>query len=498
MKENRWLCLFYIGYFCCLLWLFFHRGFFVDELYDFHYYMQKTPGYIITTYIEPNNHVLFSLLGSIIWHTTKNPLLAVRGVSFLCAILNGLLLGCLLRKWAGQAACMVGLAAYAAHLQVNFESVQGRGYTMTMTFFLAALLLLEQLCEEKNPPVRYWLLYALTMMLGLFTVPTYLYAAAILCVSGGLWLLRQKRVRRLAGLAGCSLAGGVLGACCYLPIVLKAGTSEADGLSARMRLFQSAPMDCLKQGLEPLLKNRYVSAGMEGGLFQRLHHVWGETGRFLTEAYPSLPTWFTVLLLVAALAGLCILLKKAPFWGRMALLCLPTCMAVILVQGTFPFDRCLIYLAVPVCVGLSAGAEWAFGHVPRGMVALLTAAVVVLFGWQLLAFHMDSQDDGNLDAQILSMKEQLSQPCHVFIANSGAMLHLEYWKLYYGWPMELAYPDGSRFDYAVLSAAQNEPGGNLTWSDWYSYEELSEYISKLESIVTGDNHFLIYKAKNEQ
>lgn len=495
-KDNALFCLVLALYLLYLGYALFRRGFFVDELFNFHYYMQKSPAYVISTYNEPNNHVLYSLLGCFLWHTFRSPLLAVRGISFICAAVNIVLLYTLLRRMVSQLSAVVGVCAFAANQQINFESIQGRGYTLTMTAFLLGLLLLEKICENEKIPARQWLLYGALITVGLYTVPTYLYAAAILCALGGIVLLCRKKPLRLAQLAGCSLAGGVAGICCYLPIVYQAGTEAAAGEGvSRWAYFAAQPLKCLWDGRKPLLNNVYVSAGISGGPIEKAAYILREMLRFLRECYHLVPVWLAAALLLAALTGVILLVRKNFFWGSFGLLSVPVCLAVILVQGTFPFDRCLLYLAVPLAVGIAFLAEtlslW------RNIAAVCAVLLAALFVWHTAAFRLNSASDGNLDAQILGMREQLSEPCNVFIANTSAMLHLEFWKLQYGWDMELAYLDGTRFDYAVLSAGQNEPGGNLDWADWYSYEELAEIMPWLQSIASADPTFTIYTAMRE-
>ena len=78
---------------------------------------------------------------------------------------------------------------YVSMNLVNQLAVQGRGYTLGITCFLAAWLCLTDICSGKKTGRKVYVLYALSLVLGLYAVSSNVYWVLPLCLAGGFFLL---------------------------------------------------------------------------------------------------------------------------------------------------------------------------------------------------------------------------------------------------------------------------------------------------------------------
>ncbi|GAB3636032.1 hypothetical protein GCM10027422_16220 [Hymenobacter arcticus] len=196
----------------------------LDEIASYDYWV--LPGAAVTAsyYPFPNNHVLPNLLVGLV-HTlapAAPPTLALRLLPTLLSLLTLPVVFALALRHLRFGVATLGLGLYWLSPLAAYYAVAGRGYAWTLVAALAGVLaILELLRPGARRPVRQlaWVVFGLSGALGLYAVPTHLYALLGL----GLALLvgfgrGRGRAVRLAHLAvatlGLVLVAGVL----YAPI----------------------------------------------------------------------------------------------------------------------------------------------------------------------------------------------------------------------------------------------------------------------------------------
>lgn len=184
IKENYICCIVGIIVFVICCWYSLYRTYFCDELSTFYLFIQEGPLYSATHYPYPNNHILYSVLSSIIYMVTDNPLIGLRGVAIFCSTINAMLIYKLLRRISGVYISLMGVFLYLSNQYINIQLAQGRGYTLTFTFLLLSLMALYGICIEQKGK-SYYIFYAISLAGGLFAMPSYLYSIAALSVGGG-------------------------------------------------------------------------------------------------------------------------------------------------------------------------------------------------------------------------------------------------------------------------------------------------------------------------
>ena len=130
-----------------------------DELYTYYSFISKGPVYAAIHWPVPNNHVMYSVVSAFL-NIFGNSYISLRGISFLASAGNLVLLYCLAGKFMNKVLSLGCVALYSGFYLVNYISIQGRGYTMAISFYLIALLFqknysslypLKSLCTNFTP-----------------------------------------------------------------------------------------------------------------------------------------------------------------------------------------------------------------------------------------------------------------------------------------------------------------------------------------------------------
>ena len=161
-----------------------------DELYTYYYFISRGPFYAAIHWPVPNNHVGYSVLSAFL-DFFGNPYIGLRGVSYLCALFNMILLFRLGKRYFKTGISLAAVSGYCLLNLVNQLSVQGRGYTLSVTCFLTAVSMLDRICREEQVRKKAYVLFVLSLVLGLYTVPSDVYWVIPVCFSGGVYLLLQ-------------------------------------------------------------------------------------------------------------------------------------------------------------------------------------------------------------------------------------------------------------------------------------------------------------------
>lgn len=198
----------------------------LDEIASYDYWV--LPGAAVTAsyYPFPNNHILPNLLAGLV-HTLvplAPPQLALRLLPTLLSLLTLPVVYALALRYLRFGVTTLGLGLYWLSPLAAYYAVAGRGYAWTLVAALAGLFAaLELLRPGVRRPVRQlaWGVFGLSGTLGLYAVPTHLYALLGL----GLGLLvgfwqgpARGRTVRLAHLAGATLGIALVAVVLYAPI----------------------------------------------------------------------------------------------------------------------------------------------------------------------------------------------------------------------------------------------------------------------------------------
>lgn len=349
----------------------------LDELASYDFY--ALPGAAVTAsyYPFPNNHLLANLLVGLVHGGLPGaaPQLALRLLPTLAGLLTLPLVYALALRAGRFAVATLGLGLYWLSPLGVYYAVAGRGYAWAQLAVLAGLFAaLELLRPAAGRATRQlaWAVFGASGLLGLYAVPTHLYALLGLGLALLLGFARQPARRRGPGLAQLAVATLGIGAgalVLYLPVGVVSGWPA-------------------------LLANPYVA-----------RHAWPE---FSAGIGPWLVGTATELLGQRGLsaAAFCALLGLAPVallagrppgaarrLGWLLLAQLGPWLGVVVAQRAYPPARTLLpvllaFFLLLALVGQALWGRWQSGpgrkqlpgELPRAAGAGLLALVLLLYG----------------------------------------------------------------------------------------------------------------------
>ncbi len=170
-----------------------------DELYTYYTFISKGPIYSAIHWPLPNNHVGYSVLSGILDYS-GNSYIGLRGVSYVCAVSNLILVYRICKRYFSHGLPLGAVLLFAAMQVVNEYSVQGRGYTLATTCFLLSIYIIGKICIVGSKRNYLYASLAGVMVLGLYTVPSSVYWVIPVGLSGALYLFinayRSRKVYR--------------------------------------------------------------------------------------------------------------------------------------------------------------------------------------------------------------------------------------------------------------------------------------------------------------
>jgi hypothetical protein len=198
----------------------------LDEIASYDYWV--LPGAAVTAsyYPFPNNHVLPNLLVGLVHSLAPAapPQLALRLLPTLLSLLTLPVVYALALRYLRFGVATLGLGLYWLSPLAAYYAVAGRGYAWTLVAALAGLwATLELLRPGVRRPVRQlaWVVFGLSGALGLYAVPTHLYALLGLGLGllVGFWNSPARgRTVRLAHLAVATVGIAGVALVLYAPI----------------------------------------------------------------------------------------------------------------------------------------------------------------------------------------------------------------------------------------------------------------------------------------
>lgn len=332
-----------------------------DELYTYYYFISRGPVYAAIHWPLPNNHVGYSVLSGFL-DLLGNPAVGLRGISFLCALGNLLLLYRICRRSFRKGWSLICVLLYSGMNLVNHLAVQGRGYTLTTFCYLLAIHTLQHLCMEEGGKQRnYYILFSLSLTLALYGIPSSVYFVVPVCIIGGLFLLIHKEGKKLKKLILCSVTAAANTVFLYMIIWLAIGSnllskmesSEYFGMG-HVKIICAAPFEAMHIGVKYMLATPYIQSIEREGFLVKL-------GGWIRALLDYLYSGAGVFLAVVAGAGILILgvqgykqykagKKESVFLALYIALTFLLVPVFLVIQSTLPYYRVFSYIGIPMAI----------------------------------------------------------------------------------------------------------------------------------------------------
>lgn len=192
-----------------------------DEIFSYVYFERFALWFPALYYPEPNNHIFFTLLSTLLGHLIHDPILALRIPSILFLILTLFSLFFLIRRsTSNDFISLLSVALTAFSLPCTYYSLAGRGY-MTITFFSIICALVVWEIIFKNPDEKfYYVLLVCFAVPGLYTIPVFLFPLSGIFLFGIACAAYTKNTTLAKKLIITFIATGILAFLLYLPVML--------------------------------------------------------------------------------------------------------------------------------------------------------------------------------------------------------------------------------------------------------------------------------------
>jgi hypothetical protein len=202
----------------CRIFYFYKFPLFTDEAFSYVYFVSR--GFLVsaTYYPGPNNHVFYSELCTLTNLFFDDPLLVMRLPSFFVSIVLSFLLFISVKKYYGFLTALFTLVLFSLSENINFYSIQGRGYILLiLLILLSGLTLVKYLFDRKE---IYLFLFIIFSALGFYTIPIFLYPFLSFAAFTLLFLIKQKQLQYMPQFVFIFLGIGLLVILLYLPVLL--------------------------------------------------------------------------------------------------------------------------------------------------------------------------------------------------------------------------------------------------------------------------------------
>ena len=503
IENNRLFSIMLLGVVIACCFYFTRRTLFYDELWTFQHFVQEGPLYSATHYPFPNNHILYSVLCAVVYWITGNAWVSLRGIALAATLVNCCLLYYIGKKLFSKNAALVCVLFYVCNKMVNFQIVQGRGYTLSVTFFLLGLILIY--CISREEKRKLYLTYMVVCALGMYTIPTFLYSMVGLSVLGGVYLLYRRYFKRLLKLIAASVGAAILTICLYMPMFVVQGYSNYAGMFPMLRgksasvsliweTLKKKPVEILSRGIGSLVGNQYVSSS---GANQAKEGLMSYLIRQFQEVFPLNPAISVgIVAFIGAAAFLAVYVgvrrKKngSIFAGLFVIGSIGSFAIVLAVQGVFPYERVLIFLGVPLAIGMGIIADFVIEH-GKGKGNWIVAAMGVLAIIQFFDTGSRYYDTYEIDrgTQRAMQKMDLEKVTRILPGGEYQDLQFNFYSAATGKKFVV---DKEKPEAVILQKNLTVPGKKV-WSDYYKYEELPwKWIEREMRVVYEDEKVVGY------
>ena len=195
--ETMAATLFVIGMAAYYMWRMFVITPQHEELESFFLFINNGPLYSAINWPSPNNHVGYSVLSAFLNYFGNN-YIGLRGVSYICAISNLIMVYRICDRYFTHAMPLGAMVLYASMQVVSDFAVQGRGYTLATFCFLLSFYCVTEICKSGESKKLYTVTFVISIVYGVYTTPSSIYWAIPLCLTALVYLfINGFRIRKL-------------------------------------------------------------------------------------------------------------------------------------------------------------------------------------------------------------------------------------------------------------------------------------------------------------
>lgn len=484
----------------------FHNKPWYDELYTYYSFISRGPVYAAIHWPVPNNHVFYSVLSAFLDYF-GNSFIGLRGISYVASLCNMILLYKVANKIMSKIFSAICVLIYISTYLVNSLSIQGRGYTLATTCYLIVILCLYHICCEKEKK-RYYIIYAIALTAGLYTLVSSTFWVIPICMTGGLYLLINKEYKKLIKLILYSLLAAAMTFFLYTLIWLAIGSNllSKDATSAYYGIYQVKiilrdPIQAFLTGVNYMLSTPYVqSIGRTQVIQELFFYLTSLFGLF----YNGKGTFIVVLLGIGSIFSFFIVLKynasqkSCCFMNLFIMVSILLMPLMLIIQSVQPYKRVFSYFAVPYGLLISFFMYYFLNKLSsdkfKSIFAYPIICIIGIFSFTLLFsdyYTAQYADRENKVFEILSEADVSSIQKMYYTDDYQKYIFKFYYDLE---PEEVELKDS---DYILVSKEVLKPSYEQpVWPVFMAYGGLDmEYIGSNFSEIGENDMYFLYQRK---
>lgn len=168
-----------------------------DEVFSYLHFVDK--GFLTSAlyYPGPNNHIFFSLLCVINNLFFDDPVLIMRIPVLLISLFTSLILYACIRRYFDFSVAFLSVVLFSFSYNVFIYSIHGRGYTVLFFLFIVFIYSFWKLTVDEESKTIYKLFFLISGILGLYTIPTFIYAYIPVATYGLISFLYNHKWQKL-------------------------------------------------------------------------------------------------------------------------------------------------------------------------------------------------------------------------------------------------------------------------------------------------------------
>lgn len=195
-----------------------------DEIFSYTFLIDRGVLVCAMYYPGPNNHVAFLVFAAFL-HKILPPFvtdfICMKLPSTFAAIFSLWMVWLFFYRKNQYFLAWLSYILITFHWGFFFYAAHGRGYAWVVFLFIMSCYAIFKIINNQNSITKYWLLWAFCMLLGCYTIPTFIYIwlGSLL----GLWIVGTNKIRKESFFT--SLTTGIVILLLYSPILVFNGLS---------------------------------------------------------------------------------------------------------------------------------------------------------------------------------------------------------------------------------------------------------------------------------
>ena len=478
-----------------------------DELYTYYFFISRGPIYAAIHWPVPNNHVGYSVVSAFLDYL-GNPYIGLRGVSVIAAIINLVLVYKLAIKFMNKWFATAAMALFAGTFLCFRLAFQGRGYTLSTTCLLVAILAVYRITLGDRR-IRNNFFFAAALTFGLYIVPSSIYWVIPVCITGGLYLLTQKRYRDLWKLVLSGIIAAFATLFLYMLIWLAIGanllskdaSSSFFGIS-QVKIILKAPFAAAGTGIDYMLATPYIQS------IDRLECIRTMPEYFISlfgNFYDRAGILIFAVYLLVMIISIVITIFKIKRNNNAFLALFISCGTVLvpvmlIVQSVHPYLRVLSFLAVFLALGFIYCIHEGLLLFSRNnllrIVGICTACLAIILTVLSCVspfYRGPLATRENEIADALALMDDPKSIDNIFYLDDFQKYVIKFY--YDTTPNEVYTLEAA--DYVIACPEFTDPQNEIPqWPVLYGYSsEMIEYVQNNMSVVEQTDDYTIYHKK---